>query len=334
MTDVTQVESSAAAPVDWGLLREAREARGVSLAQVSAYLKLTPRQIEAIERGELAVLPGAAFSRGFVRNYARFLQIDPAPFLGAIDADEGREPAALAEQMFSPSLGRMPTPGDARFSALPAGLLVVLLAVLLGLGWHFRWFEGRDEAALLESQEPPAAEVSSVFASTPPATPEASAAASQPAAAASPVAAQSVVVNAVAQSIPAGLASAPLSSPVVPVAKASSPIMPPPQSMQSQPLLRTQTTPVVVVTQSAVATSTLPRIVLAFDGDSWVEVRDATGKVVFSRLSQAGVVQEVQGSAPFSLVIGNAPKVKLSWKGRPVDLAPYRKGDVARLTVQ
>lgn len=334
MSDVTQQESRPAAPVDWGRLRQAREARGISLAQVSAHLKLTLRQIEAIERGELSVLPGAAFSRGFVRNYARFLQLDPAPFLAAIDAGEGHEPAALAEQMFTPSLGRMPTPGDARFSALPAGLLVIALAVLLGLGWYFRWFEARDDAALLESPEPPVPEVSAVVASVPPASVEASAAASLPAAGASPVVAPSAVASGTAQSLPAASASAPLAGQSVPGVRASAPAVPVPV-MQSQPV-RAQSAPLAqaaVAGQSAVA-GALPRIVLTFDGDSWVEVRDATGKVVFSRLSQTGVVQEVQGIAPFSLVIGNAPKVRLAWKGRPVDLAPYLKGDVARLTVQ
>jgi cytoskeleton protein RodZ len=95
----------------------------------------------------------------------------------------------------------------------------------------------------------------------------------------------------------------------------------------------TQQSAVSLVVSQPVANS-LPRIVLGFDGESWVEVRDAAGKVVFARMNQAGVVQEVQGSGPFVLVIGNAPKVKLSWKGRPVDLAPYIKGDVARVTVQ
>jgi len=80
----------------------------------------------------------------------------------------------------------------------------------------------------------------------------------------------------------------------------------------------------------------LDRIVLAFDGDSWVEVRDASGKNVFSRMNHAGSVQEVQGQAPFSLVIGNAASVRLTWKGQPVNLASYLKNgsQVARLTVK
>ena len=313
MSDLAREEDGNLPLADWSVLRNRREARGLSLAQVSAHLKLTQRQLEAIEQGELSSLPGAAFSRGFVRNYARFLDIDPAPFLAAIDAAEGRNPVPLATQMYSPSLGRMPMPGDARFSALPAALLVVLLAAVLGAGWYFHWFEAREDEALLDSvvieaSAPVGASsaVPAVLASEPAAT--ALAVASEPVAASAPLVEQSPAQSGLRQ--------------VTPVVAQSAPA---PVAVQSGSLVAAVSQP------SAVG---LPRIVLAFDGESWVEVRDATDKVVFARLSQAGVVQEVQGSAPFTLVIGNAPKVRLNWKGRPVDLAPYIKGDVARLTVQ
>lgn len=309
--------------VDWAQLRAEREARGLSLSQVSAQLKLTPRQIEAIEHGDLSALPGAAFSRGFVRNYARFLQLDPAPFLALIDVIEGHEPAGISAQMYSPSLGRMPSSGNPRFSALPAALLVLLLVIVLGAGWYFRWFEAREETALQQGEvqsEP----VSEVPASAPF---EVSAAASAGVVGASePGAAMSAAPAASAPVVPA---SAPQAGQSVPVAAQSSV----PAGKQSAPLAL-QSAPVAVAAAAQSAANSLPRIVLGFDGESWVEVRDASAKVVFGRLSQAGVVQEIQGSGPFTLVIGNAPKVKLSWKGKPVDLLPYTKGDVARLTLQ
>ena len=65
-----------------------------------------------------------------------------------------------------------------------------------------------------------------------------------------------------------------------------------------------------------------------------VEIRDAGGKIVFSKLNPAGSEQFVAGVAPFSLVIGNAHGVKLFYQGRPVDLAPYIKVEVARLTLK
>jgi len=42
----------------------------------------------------------------------------------------------------------------------------------------------------------------------------------------------------------------------------------------------------------------------------------------------------VRGTPPFSLVIGNASHVRLTYNGKPVDLAPHIKVDVARLTIE
>jgi cytoskeleton protein RodZ len=62
-------------------LRAARKARLLEVADVAQALKLGPRQVEALENGDWEGLPGATFVRGFVRNYARLVQIDS----GAVD---------------------------------------------------------------------------------------------------------------------------------------------------------------------------------------------------------------------------------------------------------
>ncbi|WP_287367560.1 helix-turn-helix transcriptional regulator, partial [Thauera sp.] len=55
------------------VLRAAREARGESVSEVAFALKLNPRQIAALEADNFSALPGMAFVRGFLRNYARYL---------------------------------------------------------------------------------------------------------------------------------------------------------------------------------------------------------------------------------------------------------------------
>src|SRR5436190_15313444 len=62
-------------------LRAAREAAGLSLDQVAQQLKLAPRQVKALEDENFGELPGRTFSRGFVRNYARLLNLDPEDLL-------------------------------------------------------------------------------------------------------------------------------------------------------------------------------------------------------------------------------------------------------------
>jgi cytoskeleton protein RodZ len=65
------------------LLVEAREKSGLSVDEVASRLRLMPRQVLALESGDIDALPGPAFVRGFLRNYAKLLQIDAEPLLEA-----------------------------------------------------------------------------------------------------------------------------------------------------------------------------------------------------------------------------------------------------------
>jgi cytoskeleton protein RodZ len=76
------------------------------------------------------------------------------------------------------------------------------------------------------------------------------------------------------------------------------------------------------------------RIQLEFDQLSWVEIKQVNGKILLSQLNPAGTRQSVEGVPPFELVIGNAANVKLKYNDTPVDLRPYFKIDVARLTLE
>ena len=60
-----------------GMLRAARERRGLSLRQVSNATKIAMMTLEALERNDIARLPGGIFSRGFVRSYALEVGLDP-----------------------------------------------------------------------------------------------------------------------------------------------------------------------------------------------------------------------------------------------------------------
>lgn len=79
---------------------------------------------------------------------------------------------------------------------------------------------------------------------------------------------------------------------------------------------------------------TAQRIELDFNRESWVEIRDAEGRIVFSQLNRPGTRREVEGVGPFSIVIGNAHGVKLRYNDSDVDLMPYTRTDVARLTLK
>ena len=60
-----------------GRLAEARKAQNLTTADVARQLKLSVWQVEALEAGGYQRLPGPIFVRGFIRNYARLVKLDP-----------------------------------------------------------------------------------------------------------------------------------------------------------------------------------------------------------------------------------------------------------------
>jgi len=75
-------------------------------------------------------------------------------------------------------------------------------------------------------------------------------------------------------------------------------------------------------------------VVLNFEGDAWVEIRDKSGKSIFSKLSRRGETQAIQGKPPFFLVVGNAAQVRITYNGKPFDLSPQIKVNVARFKLE
>ncbi len=75
-------------------------------------------------------------------------------------------------------------------------------------------------------------------------------------------------------------------------------------------------------------------LIFSFDGNSWVEVKDAAGRTLLSQMNEKGTTQVVEGRPPFNLVVGNASHVRLQHNEQPVDLRPHTRVEVARLTLE
>jgi cytoskeleton protein RodZ len=71
-------------------------------------------------------------------------------------------------------------------------------------------------------------------------------------------------------------------------------------------------------------------IVLTFKDYSWTEIRDRDGRVILSGMNRGGTTQNVSGTPPLDVVIGNASDVRVAYRGNPVDLVPHTRQNVAR----
>lgn len=69
---------------------------------------------------------------------------------------------------------------------------------------------------------------------------------------------------------------------------------------------------------------------LKFSAPAWVEVRDYTGRIIYSQLNAAGSSQFITGAAPLDVLIGNARQVQVRWRDEPVKLDKLSADDVAR----
>ena len=87
------------------ILREARENKGLTLEEVQAKTRINIRYLSALESGQYSALPTPVHARGFMRNYARFLGLDPQPLLDryiAVQGQDVRSMAARTDQEISP----------------------------------------------------------------------------------------------------------------------------------------------------------------------------------------------------------------------------------------
>jgi cytoskeleton protein RodZ len=281
-------------------LRAAREAAGLSLDQVAQQLKLAPRQVKALEDESFGELPGRTFSRGFVRNYARLLHLDAQDLLAHLP-DVSQAPALESPTLHSTATRMAELPSaTAPKTGLGRWLIPLILIACIVAAAAYEWYRGG-----LSNSAEPARTVSDATDHRAPAT-------GAPATSASGVA------------LPNPLAS---SSPTAPAQTVA------PQSEAPQ-----SASPAASMGNSiATPAGGLPAdaaVLLTYQGPSWTEIRDRSGQLVVSRLVAAGSVEPVNGAPPFDIVLGNAHVVTLVYRGKSVDLSPYTRRNIARLTLQ
>ena len=265
------------------LLRDAREAQGITLEVAAVRLRLMHRQIEAMERDDFESLGQPVFARGFVRNYARLLGLAPESLLARMDGAPA-EPAAVTPVEPLPPHSWLTSPW----------LILVLFGLLLAVAVPvalYLWLNS-------ETGDAPVHQARVVVQPHPAPAPSAG-----PVMAPAPVAA------------PAGIAApAAQVAPALPAAPAAA-----------------DTERAAAAPEPAAAASVLH---LEFGDESWTEIKDASGRMLLRQLNPADSKLDVHGQPPFDLVIGNAPHVRMTYNGRPIELQPFIDGTVARFTLE
>lgn len=293
------------------LLRAERESLGVTVREVADTLNLSITTVQALEADDYDRLPGTVFARGYIRAYARLLDLDPTPLLDLYPAQaRGHEihpvvhDAGLAEW-----IRRRPGLVLSLLGLAVAASLVALAALLWpeeGIESLWRPIDTPTMAV------PPADAAGTDWQWQEAAPPDGSA--------------PGIEVEPVVEAGAAGAAAA---------AEAAEP-------GDESAAVPVGTEPAVVDGMSVAGSDGSvrrltetgdERLRLDFSAASWVEIRNSAGRVLYSNLNEAGTVLELVGEGPFRILLGYAPGVTLAFEGEPVALAPHTRNNVATLVL-
>jgi cytoskeleton protein RodZ len=297
------------------VLAAERERQGLSRADMASRLRISTTQVEAMENDDYARLPRGTFLRGFVRNYAKALGLDATELVAELDR---AQPRATAPGIVVPTQNIRFDPLGQRFTgpyvkaAMVAATVVVL--AFAALYWWFFMRPGTAAATTAVVKKP------AIEASLPVATlqPEPVRVISQPGEAPVPTPPSPPLVT---EPAPATARIEAAQPPVLPAIPFASPAT-------AKPAIAA---PVTAASEPPPPGSKSLRF--AFSGASWVEIKDARGRTLISKVNPKGVDAEVVGKPPFTVWIGNAPEVKMSYEGKEFDLAPHTRAAVARFTL-
>lgn len=285
------------------LLRTAREAQGLQIEVLAVALKVPVKKLEALEADRFDLLPDLVFARALAASVCRTLKIDPAPVL---DSLPGTTPLDL-----SPKVPAMSVPFRAPRDRLGSSLkdqlskpliFVVLLLLTGGLVLVLSPLPqladrgGSSDADTVVAGQQTMPSVDSATGTT------------------VLVESSSVVVG--------GLSSQ------------SGPPLVASQAPAVDPVDTLAMTPKVSVPTEAATGGVVDLVVFTARGASWVEVVDATSSVRLRKTLVRGDVVSASGVAPLSVVVGRADVVDVQLRGKPFDLAPIARENVARFEVK
>lgn len=304
MTEVVDSGATAGA-----LLREARQACGMHIAALAVTLKVPVGKLEALEADDYSALPDTVFVRALAASVCRTLKIDSTLVLSLLPQSESPRLSANSAGLNAPvkgNFGKSSGMSSASFSGASSSSRPFAFVVLILLvGAMALYFYPRHKAAGQSDFQ-----------------------ASDPT---SPVAARSelpVDMTAAAPSVGdrsvSDVASAPVATSVIaaPLLSASSAVSITPES------------PVASAVAGSAPSVPAETLALRARSESWVQVRDKSGAVVLQRSLVTGESVSLTVPAPLAVVIGRADATEVVVRGKPFDLVPVTRENVARFEVK
>jgi cytoskeleton protein RodZ len=286
-------------------LKAERERRGMSTQKIANGMHLDEWVIDALEAGDYQRIGPSVYAKGHLKKYASLLGISSeAP------ASDTR-PAAPAPGAYPPPIMRLDAPKDGH-AAWPRIGTVAAAAILAGGVFWWREAHHGNIAAVVPPPPPTRADAPAGAAAEDAAAPAEESADSS---------------DAAAPEMTAGAANPP---PVVQGAAAPA-VLTKAASAPGAPAAAIAAGPIAPSAAELTPGVGKARMRLSFSADSWVDIRDYSGKRIFEGNGRANSVKTVTGMAPFRVYLRSASGVQLQLNDRAVAIGrQFISGDEAR----
>lgn len=330
-------------------LRAARLSMGFDLAKIASELHLTSDVVERLEADRYDGIGARVFVRGYLRNYARIVEVPVDSILRQFDEkwpDDSRAQSMLRESPRLPADG-----GPSRGWAGAVSWLLVVGLLALFLMWWRGYLDGlvpeqirsSTTEAALETPEPGLSDE----------TGDAEVGERMPFSDDGSLPLPSLLDDSSPTDRGVGQTGDPLAGLSEWPATAAG-------TDESANVASPDRSPATQSADTGVSASTAARepglsptdaaqrpgdpggapvvdastgIVMTFSGPCWVDVRDSTRKFKLFGEMPKGTRKVLGGEPPYKMIIGNSRAVSIEVNGEPFDIMPYAKGNVARFTL-
>lgn len=317
----TQGENAQTSMTAGTLLRQAREAAGLSLAGLAAALKVPAPKLEALEADDYAAFQDHVFMRALAQSVCRTLRMDSASVLALLPRtqlksladDRGSINATFKERSFKATGTSLGRENGSRKVAIIVLLLLAAAAAVYFLPKH----EG-------DAEEPQAGASDAAALVQPAGT------VSEPVAAQEPVAPAATTPT----DVPAASAPAPASAPATSAPAAAAVPAPASTTTPAAPAADAPAEGAAATSAATAAQTPGGVLVMKANAQSWVQVKDSSGRVVLQKTLAAGESIGAEGALPLSVIIGNASGTEVRVRGELLEVAKTTRDNVARFEVK
>ncbi|OBS93291.1 transcriptional regulator [Vibrio tasmaniensis] len=302
----TQPKETVAPAIEAGtLLKNKRESLGLTQKQISDRLKLRVTLIQQIEENQFESDQVATFMRGYIRSYAKYVNLDEKVVLSALH--HAGDAQHQEQEMLSFSRKTKTEKHNSRIMILTWSIFAVIAGISSLWWWQNQQqdtlsqslvnTESSEELVVEESLDPELTSLEVIEAE------------------------QNTETSPVTENSDDLLT-------VVSAAEASENVE---QVEETQDVA--EVTPVAAESETVTPEPVANELVMQFSADCWIQVKDAAGKTLSTGIKKAGQTLNLSGTAPYKVILGAPEGVSMTFASEPVDLSGYTSGKVARITL-